>query len=554
MQTTILEEARASYQPKVPASLSTTHAVGEPQPAPTYSAEVCTLFPHTTGLAPVRYVPSTRGPTAGPLRLGVVLSGGPAPGGHNVIAGIFDGLKKLHPESTLFGFFHGPDGLLQDRGMELEGDRIDHYRNTGGFDLIGSGRTKLESQDDFTRALNTAAARDLDGVIVVGGDDSNTNALTLAEFARGEGSPLCVTGVPKTIDGDLKNESIEASFGFDTATRTYSALIGNIQRDVRSVRKYWHFVRLMGRSASNIALECALQTQPNLTLIAEEIQRDGLTLHEVVDQIVDLICERAEQGRSYGTVLVPEGLIEFIPEVYDLVAELNEVLARNEGEFHALTTFPHKRQYVMEHLSPHSSGLYRRLPREIATQLILDRDPHGNVQVARIDTERLLLELVELKLNEYRQHGYFHGKFSAQHHYLGYEGRCAPPSNFDADYCYALGLTSVLLQRDRLSGFMATLSHLNAPSSEWLPGGFPLSAMVGIEHRHGKDKPVIRKALVDLEGPVFQAFAAERGEWRLEDRYRHPGPVQYFGPPEICDLRTRTLALEAGAEPLLTRV
>jgi len=552
MQTTILEEYRAAYQPKAPSSLQSGNPEAEYTEAPAYAAEIAELFPNTSGLRPVRYVGSGSGGGSKALRVGVLLSGGPAPGGHNVIAGIFDGLKKIHPESTLFGFFGGPSGLLQNQGMELEKDRIDHFRNSGGFDMIRSGRTKLETQDDFTDALETAAQRDLDGLIIVGGDDSNTNALTLAEFAQKEGSPLVVTGVPKTIDGDLKNEFIETSFGFDTATKIYCELIGNIQRDIRSTHKYWHFVRLMGRSASNIALECALQTQPNLSFIAEEILERNMTLHEVVDDIVELICQRTEEGKPYGTILIPEGLIEFIPEMRQLVQELNEVLAVDFAEFNALTTFPHKRQYVQERLSPNSSGLYRRLPREIATQLLLDRDPHGNVQVARIDTERLLLELVELKLNEYKRSGYYNGSFAAQHHYFGYEGRCAPPSNFDADYCYSLGLTSALLQRDRLTGYMATISDLQKPAESWIPGGYPLSGMVGIERRDGKNKPVITKALVDINGPVFRSFAAQRSEWRLEDRYRHPGPIQYFGPTEVCDRISITLELESHAEEPFT--
>jgi len=548
MQTTILEEYRAAYQAKIPKELRAEHPEPKYTQAPAYPPEVVALFPNTSGLKPVRYTGGIRSANPEPIRVGVLLSGGPAPGGHNVIAGIFDGLKAIHPDSTLFGFYGGPDGLLKNQGLELEQDRIDHYRNSGGFDMIRSGRTKLETQDDFTDALETAAQRNLDGLIVVGGDDSNTNALTLAEFARKEGAPLVVTGVPKTIDGDLKNESIQTSFGFDTATKIYCELIGNIQRDIRSTHKYWHFIRLMGRSASNIALECALQTQPNLAFIAEEVAERNMTLHDVVDEIVQLICQRTEEGKPYGTVLVPEGLIEFIPEMRTLVQELNDILAIDQKEFNALTTFPHKRQYIGERLSPHSSGLYRRLPREIATQLILDRDPHGNVQVARIDTERLLLELVELRLNEFRERGYYHGKFAAQHHYLGYEGRCAPPSNFDADYCYALGRASALLQRDGLSGYMATISDLQKPATNWIVGGFPLSAMVGIERRDGKDKPVITKALVDLDGPVFQSFAAQRSEWHLEDRYRHPGPIQYFGPPEVCDRITITLELESHAE------
>ena len=542
-----LEATRATYIPKHPASLHEHAAALRSDPPPAASEDVRERFPHTFDLPTVTFSDKNAQGESRPIRSGVILSGGPAPGGHNVMAGLFDGLKRIHPASSLFGFLNGPAGLLKDSGREIDAATVDRYRNTGGFDLIGSGRTKLESEADYRKALETARARELTGLVVIGGDDSNTNACMLAEFARKEGSPLQVLGVPKTIDGDMKGGSIETSFGFDTACKVYAELIGNINRDALSVRKYWHFIKLMGRSASHIALECALQTRPTITLISEEVAARSLRLHGIVDHIAGIIAARSANNQNFGTVLIPEGLVEFIPEMRQLIAELNEVLVTGWQEFSALETLPHKREFVTGCLSPESSGLYRNLPREIANQLILDRDPHGNVQVARIDTQRLFIELVEHRLKEMQSAGSYGGGFSPQHHYLGYEGRCVAPSNFDADYTYNLGFTAALLLREGLTGYVATVRHLTRPTWEWLPGGIPLSRMMNLERRHGNIVPVIRKALVELDGPAFKVLEANRDQWASETHFAFPGPIQYFGPPEICDRTTITLQLEANA-------
>ena len=540
-----LEAARCGYIPKHPASLHENAVAVRSDPPTASSEDVRDLFPHTFDLPTIAFEAGRTPMVSRVHRVGVILSGGPAPGGHNVIAGLYDGLKRIHPESTLFGFLNGPAGLLKDCGREIDGPTVDRYRNTGGFDLIGSGRTKLESEADYRTAIETARARKLTGLIVVGGDDSNTNACLLAEFARTVHSSLEVVGVPKTIDGDMKGASIETSFGFDTASKVYSELIGNINRDALSVRKYWHFIKLMGRSASHIALECALQTQPTITLISEEIAARALTLNDLVDHIAGIIALRSNANQDFGTVLIPEGLIEFIPEMRRLIAELNEVLVTGWQEFSALETLPHKREYIAGCLSPESAGLYRNLPREIANQLILDRDPHGNVQVAKIDIQRLFIELVGHRLHEMREANSYNGTFSPHDHYLGYEGRCASPSNFDADYTYTLGFTAALLLREGLTGYVATVGRLNRPAAEWLPGGIPLSRMMNLERRHGHDVPVVRKWLVDLNGPAFKRLEANRDLWARETRFAFPGPVQYFGPSEICDRTTITLQLEA---------
>ncbi len=542
-----LEALRSGYQPKTPSALDRSPVARKSDPPAPVSQEVGGRFPHTFDLPSVTFSAEAKNGAASPAqRVGVILSGGPAPGGHNVIAGLFDGLKRSHAESTLFGFLNGPSGLLKDEGRELDQSVVDRYRNTGGFDIIGSGRTKLETEEHFRKALETARSRGLTGLVVIGGDDSNTNACMLAEFARAQGSALNVAGVPKTIDGDLKGPQVEASFGFDTACKVYSEIIGNIHRDALSVRKYWHFIKLMGRSASHIALECALQTRPTLVLISEEVKHRELALHEIVDQIADIICYRGNRGENFGTVLIPEGIVEFVPEMRALIFELNEVLARHVEEMTALATLPHKREFVVGCLSPSSAGLFRRLPREIANQLILDRDPHGNVQVAKIDTQRLFVELVENRLHTMAQRGIYQGSFSPQAHYLGYEGRCAAPSNFDADYGYSLGLAASFLLRDGLSGMMATVKNLARPVNEWVAGGTPLARMMELNRRHGHDVPVIRKALVDLDGPVFQILQNQRDAWAKETQFGYPGPLQYFGPTEICDGTTLTLQLEAG--------
>ncbi len=547
MKATPLELARNSYQPKRPRVLTTAAGLHRSDPpAPLDGGEaVRTTFPRTFDLPVVTLTPDATPAPGERRRVGVLLSGGPAPGGHNVIAGLFDGLHAEDPGSELFGFLGGPSGLLTGANKRLSRELVDEYRNTGGFDIIGSGRTKLENDSQFDRALAQAREMELTGLVIVGGDDSNTNACALAEYAAEHGSPLQVIGVPKTIDGDLKSPHIETSFGFDTACKVYAELIGNIQRDARSSLKYWHFIKLMGRSASHITLECALQTQPNVTLISEEIAAGNVELYEIVDRIAEVVCVRAEQGENFGTVLVPEGLIEFIPEMKTLIAEINDVLATSYQEFEALQTFPHKREFVAGRLSPGSTGIYRHLPREIATQLILDRDPHGNVQVARIDTENLLIEMVDVRLKEWHAAGRRVGAFSPQRHFFGYEGRCAAPSNFDADYCYALGTTAAHLLREGLTGYMAIVRQLTRPVDEWSPGGIPLARLMNMERRHGSLRPVIKKALVDLDGPAFKEYVRQRDTWAAETRYLSPGPIQYFGPPEIADRPTRTLELEA---------
>jgi len=542
-----LEIARLTYLPKHPPGLSERAAAVKSAPPEASSEEVRALFPHTFDLPAISFEQGDTPAESRPIRVGVILSGGPAPGGHNVIAGLFDGLKRIHAGSSLFGFRNGPSGILGNSGIEFDGPLIDGYRNTGGFDIIGSGRTKLQSKEDFEKALETARARKLDGLVVIGGDDSNTNACMLAEFALNAGSPLQVLGVPKTIDGDLKNKQVETSFGFDTASKVYSDLIGNLHRDAISIRKYWHFIKLMGRSASHIALECALQTHPTITLISEEVAEREMTLHEIADQIADSVCHRANNGENFGSVLIPEGLVEFIPEMRALIRELNDVLATGFDEFNALETLAHKREYVNECLSPASAGLYRQLPIDIANQLLLDRDPHGNVQVAKVDTQRLLIELVEIRLATMKARGLYNGTFTPQHHYLGYEGRCAAPSNFDADYSYSLGFTAALLLREGTTGYMATVRKLTHPHGEWIPGGIPLSRMMCLERRHGVNVPVIRKALVDLEGPAFRELAAYRDGWSKKTSFSFPGPVQYFGPQDVCDRTTLTLQLETAS-------
>ena len=539
-----LAQARSSYRPKFPASLS-EKSTAQPQASPGAVDEaIRAQFPQTYGQPAVTFAAGNSPVPTKPHRAGVILSGGPAPGGHNVIAGLFDALKKLNPASTVFGFRNGPDGLLKNDGTEIDSALLDAYRNTGGFDIIGSGRTKLESEADFLKALETAAARQLTALVVIGGDDSNSNASKLAEFAKSRGSALTVVGVPKTIDGDLKGAGIETSFGFDTACKVYSDLIGNIQRDALSARKYWHFIKLMGRSASHIALECALQTRPNITLVSEEVAAKKSTLGGIVADIADTIAARAANGEKFGTVLIPEGLIEFVPEMGSLISELNETLAHHADAFNAIPALPEKRAFVAAKLQPAAAALYKSLPDDIANQLILDRDPHGNVQVARIDTQRLLIDLVEARLKEMKAAGTYKASFAPLPHYFGYEGRCAAPSNFDADYCYTLGFTAALLIRDGLTGTIASVRGLSRPASEWQAGGVPLARMMNIERRHGKMVPVIKKALVELDGAPFREFENHRAAWAIETSYAFPGPIQYFGPAEVCDTTTATLRLE----------
>lgn len=543
-----LQAARAAYKPKMPAALNGQVRLveGEKTESVADQAEIKKLFPNTYGMPVIELQPAAAGTKseAMPMNVGVILSGGQAPGGHNVICGMFDAIKHLNPNSKLYGFLGGPSGLIEGKYAELTADTIDEYRNTGGFDIIGSGRTKLEETWQFDKGIEVCKQLGIRAIVIIGGDDSNTNACVLAEYYLQKQCGIQVIGCPKTIDGDLKNAMIETSFGFDTACKVYSELIGNIQRDANSAKKYWHFIRLMGRSASHIALECALQSQPNICLISEEIEAKSMTLNDIVEQIVEVIVDRANAGLNFGTVLIPEGLIEFIPAMRVLIQELNDMLAQNE-EFTALEGDDAKREYVKSMLSPASCELYRSLPKGIARQLTLDRDPHGNVMVSQIETEKLLIEMVSKRLAQLKAAGAYTGKFSALNHFFGYEGRCAIPSNFDADYCYCLGITAVHLIAAGKTGYMSIVRNLTKPAAEWIAGGVPITMMMNIERRNGKLKPVIQKALVDLKGAPFLYFAAHRAEWADPNlSYIYPGPIQYYGPSEVCDQPTRTLRLE----------
>ncbi len=547
MQKSPLQIARGNYQPKMPVALSGNVRLAEGKATQSVAdqEEIKKLFPNTYGLPVITMEPSSEAPKAQPaINVGVILSGGQAPGGHNVISGLFDGLKRLNPENKLYGFLGGPSGLIEGKYQELTKDIIDEYRNTGGFDIIGSGRTKLEETWQFDNGIEVCKKLGIKAIVIIGGDDSNTNACVLAEYYLQKQCGIQVIGCPKTIDGDLKNEMIEASFGFDTACKVYSELIGNIQRDANSAKKYWHFIRLMGRSASHIALECALQSQPNICLISEEVEAKNMTLNDIVEQIVEVIVDRANHGLNFGTILIPEGLIEFIPAMRALIQELNDLLAQNE-EFASLEGDDAKREYVKSMLSPASCELYRSLPKGIARQLTLDRDPHGNVMVSQIETEKLLIEMVGKRLAQLKAAGTYKGKFSALNHFFGYEGRCAIPSNFDADYCYSIGVTATLLIAAGKTGYMSLVRNLTKPAAEWIAGGVPITMMMNMEKRNGKMKPVIQKALVDLNGAPFKYLAAHRAEWAdANTSYIYPGPIQYYGPTEVCDQPTHTLKLE----------
>ena len=544
MKKSALQIARSAYQPKLPIDLTgaVTVVEGNPTQSVADQEEIQKLFPNTYGLPEIRFEKSSAHLTGKAFNVGVILSGGQAPGGHNVICGLFDGIKKINKESRLYGFLMGPGGLVDHNYKELTADIIDEYRNTGGFDIIGSGRTKLEKQEQFDKGLEILKQLEISALVIIGGDDSNTNAAVLAEYYKSINAGVQVIGCPKTIDGDLKNEVIEASFGFDTATKVYSELIGNIQRDCFSAKKYWHFIKLMGRSASHIALECALQTQPNICIVSEEVEAKNQTLQDVVNYIADIVAKRAEQGHNFGTVLIPEGLIEFIPAMKNLIAELNDLLAKTP-EF-ASWDKETQREFVIKNLSQNSATVYSSLPEGVARQLTLDRDPHGNVQVSLIETEKLLSEMVGNRLKEMAEAGKFVGKFSPLHHFFGYEGRCAAPSNFDADYCYALGYNAAMLINAGVTGYMSSLRNLTKPSVQWLAGGIPISMMFNMERRHGEMKPVIQKALVRLEGSPFQRFVAKRADWAINTQYVFPGPIQYFGPAEVCDQPTKTLQYE----------
>ena len=545
MKKSALQKARAAYQPKLPIALTgpVKAVAGKPTESVANQEEIKALFPNTYGLPEIRFEKNPA-PVAGkPINVGVILSGGQAPGGHNVISGLFDGIKKIHRDSRLFGFIMGPGGLVDHNYIELTAPIIDEYRNTGGFDIIGSGRTKLETKQQFDAGLEIIRELDIKALVIIGGDDSNTNAAVLAEYYKSIDAGVQVIGCPKTIDGDLKNDLIETSFGFDTATKVYSEVIGNIQRDCNSAKKYWHFIKLMGRSASHIALECALQTQPNVCIISEEVEAKRYTLNDVVEQIADVVAARAAEGNNFGTVLIPEGLIEFIPAMKALIAELNDYLAAHAEEFAAVDPAA-QRQYIIDHLTAENAAVYASLPAGVARQLTLDRDPHGNVQVSLIETEKLLSEMVGKRLAKMKEEGLYNGKFSAQHHFFGYEGRCADPSNFDADYCYALGFNAACLINSGVTGYMSSVRNLVKPAVQWIAGGIPITMMMNMERRHGEMKPVIQKALVRLDGKPFLKFASERKDWALNTCYVYPGPIQYFGPAEVCDQPSLTLQYE----------
>ncbi|NLO01003.1 MAG: diphosphate--fructose-6-phosphate 1-phosphotransferase [Bacteroidales bacterium] len=548
MNISALQKERAKYQPKLPDSLKGVVKLSEGAKTESVADqnEIKKIFPYTYGMPIVTFEKGRKQDGQKPLNVGVILSGGQAPGGHNVISGIFDGIKKIDPASKLYGFLGGPAGLVDHKYIELTGSIIDKYRNTGGFDIIGSGRTKLEEQLQFDEGLEIAKGLKLDALVIIGGDDSNTNACVLAEYYAEKNSGVQVIGCPKTIDGDLKNSLIETSFGFDTATKVYSELIGNIERDANSAKKYWHFIKLMGRSASHIGLECALQTQPNITLISEEVAAKKQTLGEIVSYIANIVAHRAANGDNFGVALIPEGLIEFIPEMKVLISELNDLLADGTvtGKDFKELKKGDRREWVASHLANETADLFRSLPSGIASQLTLDRDPHGNVQVSLIETEKLLGEMVKSLLSDMKKRGEYNGKFSTQYHFFGYEGRCAAPSNFDADYCYSLGYTAALLISEGKTGYMASIRNLTAPAKDWIAGGVPVTMMMNLEKRHGYFKPVIQKALVDLNGAPFKYFASKRDEWALDSDYIYPGPIQYFGPSEVCDQPTETLKLE----------
>ena len=541
-----LQKARAAYQPKLPKALqgpvkvvegAATESVGN-------QAEIKELFPNTYGMPVVEFAEGGQ-PSSAEFNVGIILSGGQAPGGHNVISGLHDGVKSINPANKLYGFLMGPGGLVDHKYIEFTDSLIDAYRNTGGFDIIGSGRTKLEKESQFESGIEILRELGIKALVIIGGDDSNTNACVLAEYYAAKKYGVQVIGCPKTIDGDLKNAQIETSFGFDTACKTYSELIGNIERDCNSARKYWHFIKLMGRSASHIALECALQTQPNICLISEEVEAKNMSLDDVVTYIAEVVAKRAAAGNNFGTVLVPEGIIEFIPAIKKLIAELNEVLTDPAtGESRVFSSKDEQVAFVKSHIAPENLAVLESLPKDVERQLCLDRDPHGNVQVSLIETEKLLSAMVATKLAAWKAEGKYNGKFSAQHHFFGYEGRCAAPSNYDADYCYSLGYNASRLIAAGKTGYMSVIRNTTAPAAEWIAGGVPITMMMNLERRNGAMKPVIRKALVELDGAPFKYFASKRDEWAEQTAYVYPGPIQYWGPSEVCDQTTKTLQLE----------
>ena len=542
MEKSALQIARAAYQPKLPKALLGPVVAKEGKPTQSVGdqEEIKALFPNTYGMPVIEFEAGEQKKLE-PFNVGIILSGGQAPGGHNVISGLFDGVKSLNPANKLYGFILGPGGLVDHKYMEITPELMDEYRNTGGFDIIGSGRTKLEEVDQFEKGIQILRELGIKALVIIGGDDSNTNACVLAEYYAAKKYGVQVIGCPKTIDGDLKNEQIETSFGFDTACKTYSELIGNIQRDCNSARKYWHFIKLMGRSASHIALECALQCQPNICLISEEVEAKNMSLDDVVTYIAQAVAARAAEGNNFGTVLIPEGLIEFIPAIKKLIAQLNDILATPEAQNLGRSE---QIDFVKTHISKENLEVFNSLPTSVARQLALDRDPHGNVQVSLIETEKLLSAMVAVKLEQWKKEGKYVGKFGTQHHFFGYEGRCAAPSNYDADYCYSLGYNASRLIANGKTGYMSVIRNTTAPAAEWIAGGVPITMMMNMEKRNGKMKPVIRKALVELDGAPFKFFASKRDVWAKETAYVYPGPIQYWGPTEVCDQPTKTLQLE----------
>ena len=549
-----LQTERLKYEPKLPQCLADginnlEMEEGKATESVRDQEAIKELFAKIYG-KPIVTFKSTSDKKSSPVKnVGVILSGGQAPGGHNVIAGLFDALKQANPENKLYGFLGGPSGIIEGKYVEMTKEFIDAYRNTGGFDIIGSGRTKLETEEQFEKALNVCKNLNITGVVIIGGDDSNTNAAMLAEWFVKHNTGIQVIGCPKTIDGDLKNDQIEISFGFDTATKTYAELIGNILRDANSAKKYWHFIKLMGRSATHVGLEVALETQPNITLISEEVEAKKMSLKQIVDYIADIVVKRAEMGKNFGIALIPEGLIEFIPEIKAMISNLNDALATLEHDAkYVNATEAEKFAIIKSKLNADDAAVYESLPTMIKQQLLMDRDPHGNVQVSKIETEKLLIEMVSAKLSELKKAGKYSGKFSAQCHFFGYEGRCAFPSNFDADYCYSLGFNAFALMKFGLTGYLSSVKNLSAPASEWVAGGVPLTMMMNMEKRHGQFKPVIKKALVELDGPVFKELEQNREVWALEDKYIFPGSIQYFGPSSVCDITTETLRLENAAK------
>ena len=547
-----LQKARYQYAPKLPKMLRNgiseiSVLEGEETTSVADQEKIKALFPNTYGKKEITFQTGQNTSVAKKQVVGVILSGGQAPGGHNVVCGLYDALKATNPENVLYGFKKGPSGLLEDDYLIFDDAYIDQYRNTGGFDIIGSGRTKLETEEQFAVAAEVCKKHGITAIVIIGGDDSNTNAAVLAEYFAAHDAGVQVIGCPKTIDGDLKNEDIECSFGFDTATKTYSEVIGNIERDANSAKKYWHFVKVMGRSASHVALECALQTQPNVCLISEEVAEKKMSLSQIADYIADSVEARAAKGMNFGVAIIPEGVVEFVPEFSALIAEINELLAGSKAEaFNALPNWKEKYAFIEKGLSQEAMSVFAILPEGIQQQLFLERDPHGNVQVSLIESEKLFSAIVKAKLEERKAAGTYKGKFNALHHFFGYEGRCAFPSNFDADYCYSLGYNAFMLIQYGYNGYLSKVSNLSKSADEWVAGGMPITKMMNIERRHGEDKPVIRKALVELDGKPFKFFEAHREQWAKETCYTYPGAIQYYGPAEVCDLTTRTLALEKG--------